>query len=506
MSKKRIFTVCIVGRPNVGKSTLFNKLTGTRRAIVDDMPGVTRDRMFRETELSGVRTLLIDTGGIEPEQMDIIGSQVREQALLAVEEADVVCYVADGREGMTGVDRQITSVLRKSQKRIVVAVNKMDNPKQAPDLAEFWALGFDEVIGVSAEHSHGFGDLCDALVKDVPEELRYAAEEPEGPVESPFTVAVVGRPNVGKSSLINRILGEKRLMVSEIAGTTRDAVDTDVRWHGEEFTFIDTAGIRRKNRISLKLEKYSVIMSLKSIERAELALLVLDATQGITVQDERVAGLINEQYRACILVVNKWDLVEKDTLTAAKFQKDLDERLKFIGWAPAVFVSAETGQRMHKIFETIREVKEQYRRHVDTGPLNRKLDFWTSRQPPPIVGGHRVKFYYLTQNRTAPPSFVFFVSRPDAVLEPYRRFLSNRIRDEYGFSGAPIKLIFERRTGRHSDGGPKPRHKPSATVGHKPRGEAAPKQRTDKKRAPAGGKKTARMSRRPGSKKGPHGK
>ncbi len=464
MAHKPSFTVCLVGRPNVGKSTIFNKLTRSRNAIVDDMPGVTRDRMFGTTDLSGVDALVIDTGGIEVAQDDIINKQVREQALLAVEEADVICFVVDGKEGISILDRQITEILRRTSKRVVLAVNKVDNPRHGDLLEDWYELGFEDIVPVSAEHSIGLGELSDMLVKGVPDEQRYVKEEEtkEEDAEAPITITVVGRPNVGKSSLINRLMGEKRLVVSEIAGTTRDAVDTVVKYHGKEYIFTDTAGIRRKNRVSQKLEKFSIIMSLKSIERADMALLVLDATEGVTMQDERVAGIINDNYRACIVIVNKWDLVEKDTMSSARFQRDLEEKLKHIAWAPVLFVSAETGQRIHRIFETIEQVKLEFRKRIDTGPLNRKIENWTSRVPPPIVGGHRPKFFFITQSRVAPPTFVFFVSKPACVADPYQRYLMNRIREDYGFIGAPIKCIFDHRPGRHAKE-EKPRSAPGPT-------------------------------------------
>ena len=461
MANRETFTVGIVGRPNVGKSTLFNKLTKSRKAIVDDMPGVTRDRMFGRADLRGIPSLIIDTGGIDMTPEDIITSQIREQAHLGIEEADVICLVVDGKAGVTPVDRQIGEILRKSGKRVIVAVNKLDTPKQEHEMAEFFSLGFKEVLPISAEHSHGFYELESALIEGRTEPA-YEEAKVVAKADQPFTVAVLGRPNVGKSSLINRVLGEKRLMVSDIPGTTRDAVDTSVKWHGKEFVFIDTAGIRRKNRVSQKIEKYSIIMSIKSIERAQMALLVLDATQGITTQDERVAGLILAERRACIIVVNKWDLMEKDSNSTVKFEQDLEYKLKFLSWAPVVFVSALTGQRMNKIFEEIANVRDEFRKHLDTGPLNRKLQHWTGKQPPPIVKGHRVKFFFVSQAESPPPTFNFVVSRTGHVGESYERYLVNRIREEYGFSGAPIKCVYLPRTGRHS---------------HTGRGDAAPTRR-----------------------------
>ena len=454
------FTVCIVGRPNVGKSTLFNKLTRSRNAIVDDTPGVTRDRIFGRAEFGGVIGFLIDTGGFEPAKEEEIVAQVREQAMLAIEEADAICLVVSGRDGPTPVDIEIADTLRKSGKPVVVAVNKLDTPQIEDDMAEFYRLGFDVVLPVSAEHSRGLGELTDALAPEEGDQMEPEAEaetdtETETEItqeeyekrekERPVTVAVVGRPNVGKSSIVNRIVGEARMMVSDIPGTTRDSVDSLVRWHGREFIFVDTAGIRRKNRISQRLEKYSVVMALRSIARSKLALLIVDASKGITEQDARIAGIINDEARACIIIVNKWDLLEKDTLSMERFKKDVREKLKFLSYAPLLFTSAKTGQRLGKITESICTVMEEYRKRVSTGPLNRKLKVWTERKPPPIKRGHRAKFYFGTQHRTSPPLFSFVVSRPDCIADEYRRYLVNRIREEYGFEGSPVVCNFKER-------------------------------------------------------------
>jgi len=460
----RNFTVCIVGRPNVGKSTLFNKLTRTRSAIVDGTPGVTRDRIFGEAELGGIDSYVIDTGGFEPAKEDEIISQVREQAMLAIEEADAICLVVDGRSGLTPVDEVIAGLLRKSGKPTVVAVNKLDTPVNENDLADFYRLGFDKTIPVSAEHSRGLGELGEALAAgsllaggEAPaagEEPAESGEEVEK-IKKPLTVAVVGCPNVGKSSLVNRIIGEQRMMVSDIPGTTRDSVDTLVKWHGQEIIFIDTAGMRKKKRISQRLEKYSIVMALRSIARANLAVLLLDAAKGITEQDARIAGVINDQARACIVVVNKWDLVEKDNLSMERFKRDFSEKLKFISYAPIIFISAKTGQRLGKVLEEISRVMEEYAKRIPTGPFNRRLKVWTERKPPPIKKGHRAKFFYGSQFRSSPPIFSFVVSRPKSIADEYRRYLVNRIREEYGFEGSPVVCRFrerKRKSGSHAQG------------------------------------------------------
>jgi len=435
----------------VGKSTLFNKLTRTRSAIVDGTPGVTRDRIFGEAELGGIDSYVIDTGGFEPAKEDEIISQVREQAMLAIEEADAICLVVDGRSGLTPVDEVIAGLLRKSGKPTVVAVNKLDTPVNENDLADFYRLGFDKTIPVSAEHSRGLGELGEALAAgsllaggEAPaagEEPAESGEEVEK-IKKPLTVAVVGCPNVGKSSLVNRIIGEQRMMVSDIPGTTRDSVDTLVKWHGQEIIFIDTAGMRKKKRISQRLEKYSIVMALRSIE-------------GITEQDARIAGVINDQARACIVVVNKWDLVEKDNLSMERFKRDFSEKLKFISYAPIIFISAKTGQRLGKVLEEISRVMEEYAKRIPTGPFNRRLKVWTERKPPPIKKGHRAKFFYGSQFRSSPPIFSFVVSRPKSIADEYRRYLVNRIREEYGFEGSPVVCRFrerKRKSGSHAQG------------------------------------------------------
>jgi GTP-binding protein len=453
---KSNFTVCIVGRPNVGKSTLFNKLTHSRRAIVNDMAGVTRDRMFGHADLDGVGAWLIDTGGFEPEAKDAILAQVREQAQMAIEEADVICFTVDGRTGLTSVDMEIARLLRKSGKRVVVAVNKLDSPKIENDMADFFRTGFEAVMPVSAEHSIGLGELVESLAEGRPRDVIEEAEdtfdeeaeeesEKKPEKEKPVTVAVVGCPNVGKSSLVNHILGEKRMTVSEIPGTTRDSVDSLVKRYGRKYLFTDTAGIRRKGRISQKLEKYSIIMALKGIGRSQICLLVIDATRGIRDQDARIAGIIRDEGKACIILVNKWDLVEKDSLSTERFTRELREKLKFLSYAPVLFVSAETGQRVERIFESINVVVDEYRKRVPTGPLNRLIRRWTDRKPPPLRKGKRGKIYYVAQTKAAPPIFSFVVNNPERLPDMYRRYLANRIRDEYRFDGSPVICRFQPR-------------------------------------------------------------
>jgi len=444
-SMENQFTVCVVGRPNVGKSTLFNKLTGTRRAIVNNTSGVTRDRMFGRADLEGVSAFIIDTGGFEPANNDIIVTQVREQAKLAIEEADRICLVVDGRAGITPIDREVADLLRRSGKPVVLAVNKLDTPKLGNELADFYELGFEEVVACSAEHSIGFTELGEALTRGME---RDAIEDDDEEEKKPLPISVVGCPNVGKSSLINYLIGEDRMAVSNIPGTTRDSVDTIVRWNNREFLFTDTAGIRKKNRISQTLEKYSVVMSLKSISRSKLSLLLLDADKGIREQDIRIAGIVAEEARACIILVNKWDLLKKDSLSTERFTTAVREKMKFLSFAPIVFISAKTGQRTGKIFETVGNVMEEYSKRVDTGPLNRKLEKWIDKRQPPVKGGKRAKIFYASQIKISPPTFSFVCKRPKAIDGPYERYLVNRIREAYGFTGSPIVCNFQERKGR----------------------------------------------------------
>lgn len=433
-------TVCIVGRPNVGKSTMFNKLTRTRDALVDNQAGVTRDRLFGQADLDGVLSYLIDTGGLEPVIEDEIVAQVREQALLAIEESDVICFAVDGRAGLTNIDHDIADKLRRSGKKTVIAVNKLDTYAKEAELAEFYALGFEHVFAISAEHSLGLGELAECLAEGY--EKTPFDDDDEDREDEPVTIAIVGRPNVGKSSLINRIIGEDRMMVTDIPGTTRESVDSVVRWHEKDFILIDTAGMRKKARISQRLEKFSVIMALKAVARCKIALLVVDAERGITDQEIKIAGIIQEQAKACIILVNKWDLPDKDTLATDRFEKEIRDEMKFASYAPVLFVSAKTGQRLGRIFEEIDTVMKEFRKRVDTGPLNRHVIKWVSRQLPPVVNGKRAKFYYVAQTKSSPPIFNFSVNSPTRVLDHYKRYLVNKIRAEYGFAGSPVVCRF----------------------------------------------------------------
>jgi GTP-binding protein len=448
--------IAIVGRPNVGKSTLFNKIVGGRPAIVDDTPGVTRDRNVAAASWFGRKFYVIDSGGFEPDATDIILSQMREQTLMAVEEADVIYFMVDGRAGVTPTDVEIARVLRRTDKPVKLIVNKIDDPKLANATADFASLGFDDIRAISAEHSKGIDDLLEEELSPFPPD-----PEDEGPEENePIRVAVIGKPNVGKSSLVNRVLGARRMMVSDIAGTTRDSIDTTFERDGRRYTLIDTAGIRRKAKVSAKLEKFSVIMAVKAIERADVALLMVDAVDGISNQEAKIAGLVEEAGKACVIVVNKWDAVEdKETNTVNLYEEAIRQQLKFIAWAPIVFVSALTGQRIDKIFATVDRVYEQYTQRLGTAEVNRLVDELTGGKEPPMYRGQRVKFYYVTQARTAPPGFVFMTNHPEGIHFSYRRHIANRLRELTGFAETPIRLTFRKPSGRRTtppDNRPRP--------------------------------------------------
>lgn len=436
--------VAIVGRPNVGKSTLFNKLIGKRLSIVDDTPGVTRDRIYGDCEWLGRHMLLVDTGGIEPYSNDIILSQMRRQAQLAIDSADVIILVTDLRSGVVATDEEVAAMLQKSGKPIVLCVNKCDTIGEVPpEFYEFYNLGLGDPIAVSSVHGHGTGDLLDAVLAYLPDE---AEDEDESDT---VRVAVIGKPNVGKSSLINAISGEERAIVSNIAGTTRDATDTLVENQFGNFVFIDTAGLRRKNKVEDQIEKYSVLRARMAVERADVCVIMIDATEGFTEQDSKVAGIAHELGKACIIAVNKWDAVEKDGHTMDKERKKLMNDFSFMSYAPIIFISAKTGQRLDRLFELIRFVDSQNAMRISTGKLNEVLADATLRVQPPTDKGRRLKIYYMTQASTRPPTFVCFVNSKDLFHYSYQRYIDNRIREVFGLEGTPTRYIIRERQGRN---------------------------------------------------------
>ena len=428
--------VAVVGRPNVGKSTLFNKLIGQRLSIVEDTPGVTRDRIFAECEWRDRTFMLADTGGIEPKTDDIILAQMRTQAQLAIDQADVIILVTDLRSGVTANDQAVASMLQKSGKPVVLCVNKCDTPGEPPaEFYEFYNLGLGEPIGVSSVHGMGTGDLLDAVYDYLPP----AVDEDEE--RDIIKVAVIGRPNAGKSSLINCVAGEERSIVSDIAGTTRDAIDTHVRNKYGDFIFIDTAGLRRKSRVDDAIEKYSVLRAQMAVERADVCVIMIDGVEGFTEQDSKVAGIAHEKGKACIIAVNKWDAVEKDDKTMDKMRKELMEDFSFMPYAPFLFISAKTGQRVERLFELIKFVSAQNSMRITTGMLNDVLAQATARVQPPTDKGKRLRIYYMTQASTNPPTFVFFVNRAELFHFSYQRYLENQLRDTFGLEGTPIRFI-----------------------------------------------------------------
>lgn len=432
--------VAVVGRPNVGKSTLFNKLIGQRLSIVEDTPGVTRDRIYSKCEWCGREFMLVDTGGIEPKTDDIILAQMRRQAELAVEKADVIIFVTDLRSGVTANDSEVASMLLKSGKPIVLCVNKCDTlGEPPPEIYEFYNLGIGDPFPVSSLHGHGTGDMLDEVLKYFPEEN---AEEYD---EEYVKVAVIGKPNVGKSSLINRIAGEERVIVSGIAGTTRDATDTVIENKHGKFVFIDTAGIRKKSKVQEAIERYSVVRAYMAVDRADVCVIVIDALEGFTEQDSKVAGYAHEQGKACIVAVNKWDAIEKTTNTMAEYKKKLEIDFSFMSYVPILFMSAKTGQRIDKLFETIHYVNNQNSMRISTGMLNDVLAYATTRVQPPSDKGKRLKIFYMTQPSTRPPTFVAFVNRAELFHFSYQRYLENQIRANFGLEGTPIRFIVRER-------------------------------------------------------------
>ncbi len=433
--------VAVVGRPNVGKSTLFNKLIGSRLSIVDDTPGVTRDRIYGDCEWLGRKFLLVDTGGIEPFSDDVILSQMRAQAEMAIDTADVIVLVTDIRCGVVATDEEVASMLLKSGKPIVLCVNKCDKiGAPEPEFYEFYNLGLGDPIAVSSVHGHGTGDLLDEVIKYFPEQ-----DENEDEDEEVINVAIIGKPNVGKSSLVNKISGTQRAIVSDIAGTTRDSTDTYVENAYGKFNFIDTAGLRRKSRVYDDIEKYSILRARTAVERANVCVIMIDATEGFTEQDSKVAGIAMEQGKACIIAVNKWDAVEKDGNTMKEFREKLAVDFSFISYAPIMFISAKTGQRIDKLYEMIVYVHSQNSMRISTGKLNEVLASATARVQPPTDKGRRLKIYYMTQASTRPPTFVFFVNRADLFHFSYQRYLENQIREIFGLDGTPVRFIIRER-------------------------------------------------------------
>ncbi len=432
--------VAIVGRPNVGKSTLFNKLVGARLSIVDDTPGVTRDRIYGDCEWGGRTLLLVDTGGIEPYSDDIILKQMRRQAQLAIDSADVIILVTDVRSGVVSTDREVASMLQKSGKPIVLCVNKCDTVGEPPaEYYEFYNLGLGDPIAVSSVHGMGTGDLLDAVCEYLP-----PAEENEEEDDT-VKIAVIGKPNVGKSSLVNAILGEDRMIVSDIAGTTRDATDSYVENKYGKFVFIDTAGLRRKSRVYDSIEKYSVIRARMAVERAQVCVIMIDAAEGFTEQDSKVAGIAHELGKACIIAVNKWDAVEKDGKTMDSYRKKLMNDFSFMSYAPIIFISAKTGLRLDRLFELIKYVDDQNAMRISTGRLNALLADATARVQPPTDKGRRLKIFYMTQASTRPPTFVCFVNRKDLFHYSYQRYIDNQIRSVFGLEGTPTRMIIRER-------------------------------------------------------------
>ena len=435
--------VAIVGRPNVGKSTLFNSLAGENISIVKDTPGVTRDRIYADVTWLNHDFTLIDTGGIEPDSNDIILAQMREQAQIAIDTADVIIFLVDVRQGLQDADSKVADMLRRSHKPVILVVNKVDSfQKFMADVYEFYNLGIGDPVPVSASSRLGIGDMLDEVVKHFPE-TDSKAEEDDRP-----KIAIVGKPNVGKSSIINKLVGENRVIVSNIAGTTRDAIDTDIKWNGKEYVFIDTAGLRRKNKIKEELERYSIIRTVTAVERADVVVVVIDATEGVTEQDAKIAGIAHDRGKGIIVAVNKWDAIEKNDKTIYEFTRKVREILSFMPYAEIMYVSAETGQRLNKLYDMIDMVIENQTLRVATGVLNEILMEATAMQQPPSDKGKRLKIYYMTQVAVKPPSFVIFVNDKELMHFSYQRYLENKIRESFGFKGTSLKFFVRERKER----------------------------------------------------------
>jgi GTP-binding protein len=453
MSQKAL--VALVGRPNVGKSTLFNRFVGRRLAVVSEVPGTTRDRLYSEAEWAGIPFILVDTGGLEvtegrhtkplSEDSEQFLPLIRQQASIAIQDADVIVQVVDGQAGLTAADQEVADILRRAKKPVIVAVNKLESTSLWDGAYEFYELALGPVFPVSALHGTGSGNLLDAIVKDIP----VMEDEEE---DASTKIAILGRPNVGKSTLLNSLLGEERAIVSPIAGTTRDATDTKFNWDGDEYTLIDTAGIRRRGKIDPGVEKYSVLRALKALRRADVALLLIDAIEGSTAQDAHIAGMLLEEAVSIIVLVNKWDMVDKDSYTVYQFTDELRYALNFLPFVPLLFISAKSGQRIAKIMPEVSEVYEARFNRIPTSELNRLLRDAVGKHPPPQKGGVRVKLFYATQASVDPPTFVFFANKPEWIHFSYRRYLENRIREEYPFPGTPIHIVLRARSeDRYSD-------------------------------------------------------
>lgn len=443
--------VALVGRPNVGKSTLFNRIVGRRLAVVSEIPGTTRDRLYADAEWGGTIFTLVDTGGIElegghhteplSEDSERFLPLIRQQAAIAIADADIVVQVVDGQAGPTAADKEVADILRQSEKPVIIAANKLESAKLWNQVYEFYELAIGEVFSISALHGSGTGDLLDAIVNAIPQWADSAEEEDDS-----IKIALLGRPNVGKSTLLNKLIGEERAIVSPIAGTTRDAIDTRLKWHGQQFTLIDTAGIRRRGKIDPGVEKYSVLRAIKALKRADVGLLLIDATDGVTAQDTHIAGIMAEETAATIVVVNKWDAIAKDNATITQYENKLRHELNFMDYVPILFISAETGQRVHKILPEVLAANEARYVRIPTGQLNKLMRDAVIKHPPPSKSGIRVKFFYATQAAVTPPTFVFFVNKPEWVNFGYQRFLENQIREQYPFRGSAIRLVFRARS------------------------------------------------------------
>lgn len=428
--------VAIVGRPNVGKSTFFNKIVGRRVSIVEDTPGVTRDRIYAEAEWNSIHFALIDTGGIEPDSQDIILSQMREQAQVAMDMADVILFITDGKEGLTTADREVAMMLMRTGKRVILIVNKIDAPHKLPDdFYDFYELGLGEPIPISAANMLNFGDVLDEVVASFPENLQTDEEET-------IKIAVIGKPNVGKSSLINCLLGEKRVIVSPIAGTTRDSIDTPFEKDGEKYILIDTAGIRRKNKVNEDIERYSVIRAVAAIERCDVCMLMIDASEGLTEQDKKIAGVAHEAGKGVVIAVNKWDLIKKETNTMRDFRRGIESELQFMSYAPVIFISVAEKQRIDKVIETAKYVAENRAMRVPTGQLNSLIMDAVMMKQPPSDKGRRLKIYYAAQVAVKPPLFSFQINKRELMHFSYARYLENKIRESFGFEGTSLKFVF----------------------------------------------------------------